>query len=43
MTQIAFIGGGNMATSIIGGLIREGSVRADLIHVSAMLLHMTII
>ncbi len=34
MTQIAFIGGGNMATSIIGGLIREGSVRADLIHVS---------
>lgn len=34
MTQIAFIGGGNMATSIIGGLIREGSVPADLIHVS---------
>jgi pyrroline-5-carboxylate reductase len=34
MTQIAFIGGGNMATSIIGGLIREDAVRADLIHVS---------
>ncbi|MEK9711157.1 MAG: pyrroline-5-carboxylate reductase [Thalassolituus sp.] len=34
MTQIAFIGGGNMATSIIGGLIREGAVNPDLIHVS---------
>ncbi|HCG78268.1 MULTISPECIES: pyrroline-5-carboxylate reductase [Thalassolituus] len=34
MTQIAFIGGGNMATSIIGGLIREGAVSPDLIHVS---------
>ncbi|MFP6791419.1 MAG: pyrroline-5-carboxylate reductase [Thalassolituus sp.] len=34
MTQIAFIGGGNMATSIIGGLIRQGNISADLIHVS---------
>ena len=34
MTQIAFIGGGNMATSIIGGLIREDAVSPDLIHVS---------
>ncbi|TNC93308.1 pyrroline-5-carboxylate reductase [Thalassolituus sp.] len=34
MTQIAFIGGGNMATSIIGGLVREGGISADLIHVS---------
>ncbi|WP_370216495.1 pyrroline-5-carboxylate reductase [Thalassolituus sp.] len=34
MTQIAFIGGGNMATSIIGGLIREDAVNPDLIHVS---------
>lgn len=34
MTQIAFIGGGNMATSIIGGLIRKDAVNPDLIHVS---------
>lgn len=34
MTQIAFIGGGNMATSIIGGLIKEGETNASLIHVS---------
>ena len=34
MTQIAFIGGGNMATSIIGGLIRQGDTKASLIHVA---------
>lgn len=34
MTQIAFIGGGNMATSIIGGLIRQDAVNPDRIHVS---------
>lgn len=34
MTQIAFIGGGNMATSIIGGLIQQGDVNPDLIHVA---------
>lgn len=34
MTHIAFIGGGNMATSIIGGLLKQNSVSADQIHVS---------
>lgn len=34
MTQIAFIGGGNMATSIIGGLLKQGDTHPDLIHVS---------
>lgn len=34
MTQIAFIGGGNMATSIIGGLIQQGDTSANMIHVS---------
>ncbi|MDK2776723.1 MAG: pyrroline-5-carboxylate reductase [Pseudomonadota bacterium] len=34
MTQIAFIGGGNMATSIIGGLIKQGDFKAGLIHVA---------
>ena len=34
MTQIAFIGGGNMASSIIGGLIKQGETKASLIHVS---------
>lgn len=34
MTQIAFIGGGNMATSIIGGLIKQGEANPELVHVS---------
>lgn len=34
MTQIAFIGGGNMATSIIGGLIKQGEVQPQRIHVA---------
>ncbi|WP_430460538.1 pyrroline-5-carboxylate reductase [Thalassolituus sp. LLYu03] len=34
MTQIAFIGGGNMASSIIGGLIKQGDVKASRIQVS---------
>lgn len=34
MTQIAFIGGGNMATSIIGGLIKKGEFNPELIHVA---------
>ncbi len=34
MTQIAFIGGGNMATAIIGGLLRQGDVSAQMVQVS---------
>jgi len=34
MTQIAFIGGGNMATSIIGGLIKQGDISPASISVS---------
>src|SRR5690554_8097165 len=34
MTQIAFIGGGNMATSIIGGLIKQDDNNPELIHVA---------
>lgn len=34
MTQIAFIGGGNMASSIIGGLIKQGAVSANGIEVA---------
>lgn len=34
MTDIAFIGGGNMATSIIGGLVAQPDINAGLIHVS---------
>lgn len=34
MTQLAFIGGGNMATSIVGGLIKQGDINLEHIHVS---------
>ncbi|ASP38145.1 pyrroline-5-carboxylate reductase [Bacterioplanes sanyensis] len=34
MTQVAFIGGGNMAASIIGGLVQQGEYSAQQIHVS---------
>lgn len=34
MTGIAFIGGGNMASSIIGGLIEQGEIHASLIEVA---------
>ncbi|MAD45449.1 MAG: pyrroline-5-carboxylate reductase [Oceanospirillaceae bacterium] len=34
MTQIAFIGGGNMATSIIGGLVQQGDISAASIDVA---------
>ncbi|HUH56952.1 MAG TPA: pyrroline-5-carboxylate reductase [Pseudomonadales bacterium] len=34
MTRIAFIGGGNMATSIIGGLIKQAVINPQLIHVA---------
>ncbi len=34
MTSIAFIGGGNMATSIIGGLLAQGEIKAHSICVS---------
>ena len=34
MTNIVFIGGGNMATSIIGGILREETINPDLIRVS---------
>ena len=34
MTQLAFIGGGNMATSIIGGLVKQGDISAASINVS---------
>lgn len=34
MAQVAFIGGGNMATSIIGGLLKQGDIKANAIHVS---------
>ena len=34
MTHVAFIGGGNMAAAIIGGLVRQGDMPASQIHVS---------
>ncbi|GGY53315.1 pyrroline-5-carboxylate reductase [Bacterioplanes sanyensis] len=34
MTQLAFIGGGNMAASIVGGLIQTGELPANQIHIS---------
>jgi len=34
MSKIAFIGGGNMAAAIIGGLVRQGDIQPDLIQVS---------
>lgn len=34
MTHIAFIGGGNMASSIIGGLIKQGNIKATQIAVA---------
>lgn len=34
MTQIAFVGGGNMASSIIGGLIKQGQIKASAISVA---------
>ena len=30
MTRIAFIGGGNMASAIVGGLLRRGTPAADI-------------
>lgn len=34
MTHIAFIGGGNMASSIIGGLLKQGDIQAKAISVA---------
>lgn len=34
MTHIAFIGGGNMASSIIGGLLKQGNIKASQISIS---------
>lgn len=34
MTHIAFIGGGNMASSIIGGLLKQGNIKASQISVA---------
>lgn len=34
MTRIAFIGGGNMATSIIGGLLSQGEIKANAMQVA---------